>query len=104
MSEDQVTGGISTGIGALGNGQGSNSVNIRQFNERVVLSALRRLGQASKADLSRSVNLTHNATGMIVKELDGRGLVRDDGKRMGARGQPATLLSLDPEGLSLIHI
>lgn len=87
-----------SGLAATGTGQGSNSVNIRQFNERVVLSALRRLGQASKADLSRHVNLTHNATGMIVKELDQRGLVRDDGKRLGARGQPATLLSLDPEG------
>ncbi len=90
MSDEEPSGVI--------NAQGSNSVNIRQFNERVVLSALRRLGQASKADLSRSVNLTHNATGMIVKELDVRGLVRDDGKRLGARGQPATLLSLDPEG------
>ena len=98
VADGESSTGVPAGLGALVNGQGSNSVNIRQFNERVVLSALRRLGQASKADLSRSVNLTHNATGMIVKELDARGLVRDDGKRLGARGQPATLLSLDPEG------
>jgi hypothetical protein len=40
-------------------GQGSNSVNVRLFNERVILNALRRLGQASRADLSRYVGLTN---------------------------------------------
>ncbi|MBP2230972.1 putative NBD/HSP70 family sugar kinase [Azospirillum agricola] len=98
-----VVAGAGAGHGA-GNGQGSNSVNVRQFNERVILNALRRLGQASKADLSRSVNLTSNTAGVIVKELEERGLIRSEGKRSGARGQPATLLSLNPEGAYSIGV
>ena len=85
-------------------GQGSNSVNIRLFNERVILNALRRLGQASKADLSRYVSLTNNTAGVIVKELEERKLIRSEGKRSGGRGQPATLLSLDPDGAYAIGV
>ena len=79
------------------NGQGSNSVHVRQFNERVILTALRRLGSASKADLARYANLTNNTAGVIVRELEAQRLVRAEGKRSGQRGQPATLLSLNAE-------
>ena len=82
---------------ALG-GQGSNSAVVRHFNERVILSALRRLGEASKADLARQVNLTSNTAGQIVRDLERQKLVRASGKRAGLRGQPATLLRLDPGG------
>ena len=85
-------------------GQGSNSVVVRQFNERVVLSALRRLGEASKADLARHVNLTQNAAGQIVHGLQTKRLVRETGKRVGLRGQPATLLQLDPNGAYSIGV
>lgn len=87
-----------------GSGQGSNSAGVRQFNERVILSALRRLGQASKADLARHAQLTDNTAGVIVRELSARNLVRIEGKRVGARGQPATLLSLNAEGAYSIGV
>ncbi|PWC83325.1 hypothetical protein TSH100_20995 [Azospirillum sp. TSH100] len=79
-------------------GQGSNSTNLRQFNERVILAALRRIGEASKADLARLVNLTDNTAGSIVRDLEAQQLVRVGAKRQGGRGQPATLLSLDADG------
>lgn len=79
-------------------GQGGNSAVVRHFNERVILSALRRLGEASKADLARQVNLTANTAGQIVRDLERQKLVRASGKRTGLRGQPATLLRLDPSG------
>jgi len=82
-----------------GNGQGSNSVHVRQFNERVILAALRRMGQASKADIARHASLTNNAAGVIVRELERAGLIHEKGKkRDGGRGQPATMLALTPEG------
>jgi predicted NBD/HSP70 family sugar kinase len=82
-----------------GTGQGSNSVHVRQFNERVILAALRRMGQASKADIARHASLTNNAAGVIVRELERAGLIHEKGKkRDGGRGQPATMLSLAPEG------
>ena len=85
-------------------GQGSNSVQVRQFNERVILTLLRRLGEASKADLARHAKLTHNTAGQIVRELEGQQLIRTDGKRSGARGQPATILRLDPRGAHSIGV
>ncbi len=82
-----------------GTGQGSNSVHVRQFNERVILAALRRMGEASKADIARHASLTNNAAGVIVRELERAGLIQEKGKkRDGGRGQPATMLTLDPEG------
>lgn len=85
-------------------GQGSNSAVVRQFNERIVLAALRRLGEASKADLARHVNLTQNAAGQIVRDLEQQNLIRTSGKRVGQRGQPATLLRLDPAGAYAIGV
>ena len=85
-------------------GQGSNSAIMRQFNERVILTALRRLGEASKADLARQASLTQNTAGQIVRELERQRLVRTVGKRTGARGQPATLLQLDADGAYSIGV
>lgn len=88
-----------------GGGQGSNSALVRQFNERVILAGLRRLGRASKADIARHAGLTSNAAGVIVRELTRLGLVVEQGKnRAGGRGQPATMLALDPRGAYAIGV
>ncbi|UFW90576.1 ROK family protein [Bradyrhizobium barranii] len=77
---------------------------VRQFNERVVLNELRRLGEASKADLARRLNITQNAAGQIVRELERQQLIKTTGKRRGERGQPATILCLDPQGAYSIGV
>ncbi|GLS21589.1 transcriptional regulator [Labrys miyagiensis] len=78
--------------------KGSNSVQVRRYNERVVLEALQRLGQASKAELARSANLTPQAVAAIVDHLEEVGLVRHEGKRVGQVGQPSTLYAPAPDG------
>lgn len=85
-------------------GQGGNSAVVRQFNERVILTALRRLGEASKAELARQASLTQNTAGQIVRELERQRLVRTVGKRAGGRGQPATLLRLNADGAYAIGV
>ena len=90
--------------GSAISGQGSNSVQVRHGNERVILTLLRRLGTAAKADLARHANLTANTVGQIVQGLETAGLVRSDGKRHRERGQPATLLCLDPQGACSIGV
>ncbi len=85
-------------------GQGSNSSLVGDYNARVILTALRRAGHASKADLSRLVGLTQNATGLIVRRLEQAGLIRSAGKRHGERGQPATILELNPDGAFSIGV
>lgn len=86
-------------------GQGSNSAQVRLYNERIVLQALRRFGEASKTDLARAAGLTNNAVGVITAYLEAAGLVVELGKkREGQRGQPATMLSLAPDGAYSIGV
>lgn len=80
-------------------GRGSNSAQLRRYNERIVLQILRRAGEASKADLARAVQLTNAAIGAIIQDLIEEGLIFEAGKRHdGSRGQPATILKLAPDG------
>jgi predicted NBD/HSP70 family sugar kinase len=86
-------------------GQGASSVHIRHYNQRLILQRLRRLGEASRADLARAAALTNTAVGEIIKQLEAGGLVRTIGKRHeGNRGQPATMLGLDPRGAYAIGV
>ena len=86
-------------------GQGASSVHIRHFNQRLILQRLRRLGEASRADLARAAALTNTAVGEIIKQLEQNGLVRTLGKKHeGNRGQPATMLALDPRGAYAIGV
>jgi predicted NBD/HSP70 family sugar kinase len=86
-------------------GQGASSVQIRHYNQRLILQRLRRLGEASRADLARAASLTNTAVGEIIKQLEAGGLVRTIGKRHeGNRGQPATMLGLDPHGAYAIGV
>lgn len=77
--------------------QGSNSLQIRHYNERVVLEITRRLGSASKADIARSANLTPQAVASIVDALYKAGYLLQAGKRHGQIGQPSVLYAPNPE-------
>jgi predicted NBD/HSP70 family sugar kinase/predicted transcriptional regulator len=90
--------------GEVSSRKGSNSVQIRRYNERVVLEALRRLGKASKAELARSANLTPQTVATIVDYLAEVGLVRLEGKRAGQVGQPSTLYAPAPDGAFAIGL
>lgn len=79
-------------------GQGSNSANVRRYNERLLLKTLRRVGSASKADLARLANMTGTAVGSIIESLADSKLIEFAGRTEGQRGQPASLIRLDPRG------
>lgn len=84
---------------AVGPGRGTNSVNLRLYNERTLLQRLRRAGEASKADLARWAQLTNTAVGSIVQSLEEARLIEPAGRRQeGQRGQPAGLYRVNPEG------
>ena len=70
-----------------------------RLNERRALQVSRRMGSGSKADIARTTNLTNAAVGTIVKSLEDKGLIIS-GKRLyeGQRGQPATMMHLNPIG------
>jgi predicted NBD/HSP70 family sugar kinase len=84
--------------------QGSNSSTLRQYNERIVISVLRKTGAASKADLSRHMGLTLPAMTRIVDELETRGLIEKSGRRSQGVGQPSHLYQINENGLFSIGI
>lgn len=84
--------------------QGSNSSGLRRYNERVILTFLRKYGTASKSDLARATKLTAQAVTRIVDDLEQSQLVVREGRRLGGLGQPSTLYSLNASGAFSIGI
>lgn len=71
---------------------------MRQFNERVVLQAIRLNAQLPKAELARMTGLTAQTIGMITSHLEeDRLLIRHDPVR-GRIGQPSIPMALNPDG------
>ena len=84
--------------------RGSNHVGMAQFNERVVLQAIRLNGSVSKADISRLTNLTPQTIQIIIARLEGEGLVRKLEPLRGKVGQPSVPMALNPDGAFSIGI
>lgn len=84
--------------------RGSNHVGMRQFNERVVLQAIRLNGSLPKADLARLTGLTAQTVGLITTRLDEDGLILKQDRVRGRIGQPSVPLSLNPDGAFAIGI
>lgn len=89
----------------LQNRRAKKSIQLRLYNERRVLQTLRRLGSASKAEIARRLDLTNAAMGSIVSSLEENGLVYFGEKiHEGGRGQPATLIHLNGQGVYSIGV
>jgi predicted NBD/HSP70 family sugar kinase len=84
--------------------RGSNQVGMRQFNERVVLQALRVHTSLPKADLARLTGLSAQTIGLITARLEEDQLIVKQGRVRGRIGQPSVPLALNPEGAFAIGI
>lgn len=84
--------------------KGSNSAGLRRYNQRVVMTALRKMGTASKAEIAKAVNLTPQTVTRIIDELDRTGLIARTGRRLGGKGQPSTLYAIEPQGAYSIGV
>lgn len=71
----------------------------RLFKERVVLTELRRLGQASKTDIANETRFALQTVVDIVNRLEEEGLVQRIGRRLGRVGQPSILYGINPNGV-----
>jgi len=78
--------------------QGANLEQTRTINRRAVFEAVRRHGPITRAELAGHIGLTVQGISNIATELEEAGLIRQEGKRVGQRGQPAVELSVDPTG------
>ncbi|WP_342621046.1 ROK family transcriptional regulator [Rhodoferax sp. GW822-FHT02A01] len=71
---------------------------MRQFNERVVLQAIRLNGSCPKAELARLTGLTAQTIGLITSRLEEDGLLIRHEPLRGRIGQPSVPMALNPDG------
>jgi len=84
--------------------RGSNHVGMRQFNERVVLHAIRLHGSVPKAEIARLTRLTAQTVQVIIARLEADGLVTKLEPVRGKVGQPSVPMALNPDGAFSIGI
>jgi len=84
--------------------RGSNQVGMRQFNERVVLQAIRLHGALPKAEIARLTHLTAQTVQIIIARLEADGLVLKHAPVRGKIGQPSVPMALNPDGAFSIGI
>lgn len=78
--------------------RGTNQSGVRAYNERLVLSIIRRHGQIAKAEIARLTGLSAQTVSVIVKALEADGLLRREAKQRGRVGQPSVPFALEPLG------
>jgi len=84
--------------------RGSNHAGMRQFNERVVLQAIRLHGSVPKAEIARLTNLTAQTVQVIIARLEADSLVTKLEPVRGKVGQPSVPMALNPDGAFSIGI
>ena len=78
--------------------RGSNHAGMREFNERIILQAVRQNGALPKADLARLTQLSTQTVAIIVGRLIDEGLLVKHERIRGKIGQPSVPIALNPDG------
>ena len=101
--DPEGTGGDSAAVGAArprtaDYARGTNQSGVRLYNERLVLSLIRRHGSAPKAEIARQTGLSAQTITVIMRQLEADGLVVKQGPQRGRIGQPSVPFALNPQG------
>jgi len=78
---------------------GANQTRVRVYNERLVLSLVRRHGSLSKAEIARRAGLSAQTVSVIMRALEKDGLLTRGSPQRGRVGQPSIPMSLNPDGV-----
>jgi predicted NBD/HSP70 family sugar kinase len=78
--------------------RGGSQSGVRLYNERLVLSLIRRYGSLPKSEIARVTGLSAQTASVIVKQLEADGLLLRQRPQRGRIGQPPVPLSLNPDG------
>lgn len=78
--------------------RGTNQIGVRLYNERLVLSLIRRAGSLPKADVARMTGLSPQTISIITNQLTDDGLLLKGSPQRGRIGQPSVPYSLNPHG------
>ena len=78
---------------------GANQVRVRAYNERLVLSLVRRHSGLSKAEIARRSGLSAQTVSVIMRSLENDGLLMRGEPLRGKVGQPSTPMRLNPDAV-----
>ena len=78
--------------------RGTNILGVRAYNERLVLSLVRRFSNLPKAEIARLTGLSAQTASVIVRSLEADGLLLRMAPNRGRVGQPSVPLKLNPDG------
>src|ERR1700683_2145580 len=77
---------------------GANQAGVRLYNERLLLSLVRRFGPLSKIEVARLTGLSVQSTSATMNRLQSDGLLKRGPPLRVRVGQPTIPMSIDPEG------
>jgi predicted NBD/HSP70 family sugar kinase len=77
---------------------GADQSGVRVYNERLMLSLVRRFGQLSKIEVARMTGLSVQSASTIMNRLGAEGLLKREAPLRGRVGQPTVPVSINPEG------
>jgi predicted NBD/HSP70 family sugar kinase len=83
---------------------GTNLARASDYNQRIVLQAIRLSGETTRIELARQTGLTAPTIANITSRLDEMGLIAHLGRKHGGRGQPALRLAVNPDGAFAIGL
>ncbi|WP_413987865.1 ROK family transcriptional regulator [Labrys okinawensis] len=78
--------------------RGTNQSDMRDHNERLVLSLVREQGPLAKSDIARLTGLTLQTVSVIMRELEQTSLLVRQSPVRGKVGQPSVPMALNPDG------
>ncbi len=78
--------------------RGTNQSGVRLYNERLVLSLIRRYGSVPRAEIARQTGLSAQTIAVIMRQLEADGLIIKQNPRRGRIGQPSVPFALNPGG------
>lgn len=90
MKQDQVTAPLPDGI---------NQSGVRNHNERLVLSTIRRHGRLASSEVARKTNLSAQTASVITRALEADGFLIRGNPVRGKVGKPLVPMQLNPDGV-----
>jgi len=78
--------------------RGTNQAGVRLYNERLILSLIRRHRSLAKVEIARLTGLSTQTTTVIINRLEADGLLIPGEPQRGRVGQPSVPYSLNPDG------
>ena len=81
-----------------GGASGADQAGVRLYNERLLISLVRRFGPLSKIEVARLTGLSVQSTSAIMNRLQVDGLLKREAPLRGRVGQPTIPMSLNADG------